>query len=106
MTILDVEPHVLPRGQGKHHMLRRCLLESRLSAQHTCVLPQPGRIPTPKRSRWPVLGAALLCVLRLAWIAPGSAASEPPGFAPNCSGFAQDPLLGPLWPGTPEQKGG
>src|SRR5262245_58233450 len=86
-------------------MLRRCLPESRLPAQHTCVLPQRGRISTPKRSCWPVLGAALLCVLRLIWTVPGSAASEPAGFAHNCSGFAQDPLFGPLWPGTSEQKG-
>ena len=70
------------------------------------VLPQCGCISTPKRSCWPVIGAALLCVLRLAWTAPGYAAPEPPGFAHNCSGFAQDPLFGPLWPGTSEQKEG
>jgi Trypsin-like peptidase domain len=87
-------------------MLRRCLPESSPPAQHTCVLPQCGCIPTPKRSCWPVIGAALLCVLRLAWTAPGYAASEPPGFAHNCSGFAQDPLFGSLWPGTSEQKEG
>jgi hypothetical protein len=87
-------------------MLRRCLPESSPPAQHTCVLPQCGGIPTPKRSCWPVIGAALLCVLRLAWTAPGYAAPEPPGFAHNCSGFAQDPLFGPLWPGTSEQKEG
>src|SRR5262245_65912499 len=87
-------------------MLRRCLTESRLPAQYTCVLPQCGRIPTPKRSCWPVLGVALLSSFFLAWTAPAYAASEPPGFAHNCSGFAQDPLFGPLWPGTSEQKGG
>ncbi len=87
-------------------MLRRCLPVSRPSAQHTCVLPQCDRIPRPQRSCWPVLGAALLCVLRLAWTAPGYAAPEPPGFTHNCSGFAQDPLFGPLWPVTSEQKGG
>ena len=87
-------------------MLRCCLLESRSPAQHTCVLPQRGRIPTPRRACWSVLGAALLCVLRLVWTAPGYAASEAPGFAHSCSGFAQDPLFGPLWPGTSEQKGG
>src|SRR5258706_5785981 len=87
-------------------MLRCCLPESRPPAQHTCVLPQRGRIPTPKRFCWPVLGAALLCMLHLAWTAPGCAAAELPGFAHTCSGFAQDPLLGSLWPGTPEQKGG
>lgn len=87
-------------------MLRRCLPESRPPAQHTCVLPPRGRIPTSRRSCWSVLGAALLCVLRLVWTAPGYAASEAPGFAHNCSGFAQDSLFGPLWPGTSEQKGG
>jgi len=87
-------------------MLRCCLPESRPPAQHTCVLPQRGRLPTPKRSCWPVLGAALLCMLHLSWTAPGYAAPELPGFAHTCSGFAQDPLLGSLWPGTPEQKGG
>ncbi len=87
-------------------MLRRCPPVSRPSAQHTCVLPQRDRIPRPQRSCWPVLGAALLCVLRLAWTAPGYAAPEPPGFTPNCSGFAQDSLFGPLWPVTSEQKRG
>jgi Trypsin-like peptidase domain len=86
-------------------MLRCCLPESRPPAQHTCALPQRGRLPTPKPSCWPVLGAALLCMLHLAWTAPGYAAPEPPGFAHNCSGFAQDPLFGPLWAGA-EQKGG
>jgi hypothetical protein len=87
-------------------MLRRCLPESQPPAQHTCVLPQHGRISTPKRSCWSVLGAALLCVLHLAWAAPGYAAPESPSFAHNCSSFAQDPLFGPLWSGTSEQKGG
>ena len=86
-------------------MLRCCLPESRPPAQHTCVLPQRGRIPMPKRSCWPVLGAVLLCMLHLAWAAPGYAVPELPGFAHTCSGFAQDPLLGSLWPGTPAQKG-
>ena len=62
--------------------------------------------PYAQALRWPVIGAALLCVLCLAWTAPGSAAPEPPGFAHSCSGFAQDPLFGPLWPGTSEQKEG
>ena len=86
-------------------MLRRCLPESRLPAQHTCVLPQCGHIPTPKRSCWPALGVALLCVLCLAWTAPGYATSEPPGFAHNCSGFAQDPLFGPLGLARLSRKG-
>ena len=87
-------------------MLRRCLPESRSPVPHTCVLPPRDHISRSKRSCWPVLGAALLCVLRFAWTAPGYAAPEPPGFAHNCSGFAQDPLVGSLWPGISEQKGG
>jgi trypsin-like peptidase len=87
-------------------MLRRCLPESRPPAQHTCVLPQRGRLPTPRRSCWSVLGAALLCVLRLVWTAPGYATPAAPGFAHDCFGFAQDALFGPLWPGPSEQKGG
>jgi len=85
-------------------MRRRCLPESRLHAQHA--VPQCGRLPAHKRSWWPVLGAALLCVLRLAWSTPGSAAVESSGFANSCSGFAQDALFGPLWPGISESKGG
>ena len=88
-------------------MLRCCLSpESRFPAQHTCVLLQRGRPSTPRRSCWSILGIALLCVLHLVWTAPGYATSEAPGFAHSCSGFAQDPLFGPLWPGTSEQKGG
>lgn len=87
-------------------MLRRCLPESRSPAQYTCVLPQRGRIPMPRRSYWSVQGAALLCMLLLVWTAPGYAAPEAPGFAHSCSGFAQDSLFGPLWPGTSEQKRG
>jgi len=45
-------------------------------------------------------------MLHRAWAVAGYAAPELPGFAHTCSGFAQDPLLGSLWPGTPEQKGG
>jgi len=87
-------------------MLRRCLPESKPPAQHPCVVPQRDCTLIPKRFWRPVVGAALLCVLRLTWTAPGYAAAESPGFANNCSGFAQDPLFGPLWPGTSEQKGG
>jgi hypothetical protein len=87
-------------------MLRRCLPESRSPAQHTRVLLQRDRILMPRRACWSALGAALLCVLRLVWTAPGYAASEAPGFAHSCSGFAQDPLFGPLWPGTSEPKEG
>ena len=85
-------------------MLRRCLPESRPPAPPPCVLPHCGRILMLKRSYWPVLGAALLCVLRLAWTAPGDAAPALTGFAHTCSGFAQDPLFGPLWSGTSEQR--
>ena len=87
-------------------MLRRCLPESRGPAQRPCVGPQRDYTPTLKRPWWPVLGIVLLCVLRPAWTAPGYATPEPPGFVHDCSGFTQDPLFGPLWPGTSEQKGG
>src|SRR5215831_977284 len=86
-------------------MLQRRVLESSPSAPHTRVLPPGGRKPTPNRF-WPQrLGAVLLCGLSLAWTAAGVAAPEQVGFTQQCSGFAQDPLLGPLWPGTLEQTG-
>lgn len=85
-------------------MLRRYLPESRPPAQCTWVVPQRGCASTPKRSRWPVIGVTLLCVLNLVCTTPGYAATEPPGFANNCSGFAQDPFFGPLWPGVSEPK--
>ena len=87
-------------------MLRCCLPESRFPVQHTCVLLQRGRPSTPRRSCGSVLGTALLCMLHLVWTAPGYATPEAPGFAHSCSGFAQDPLFRPLWPGTSEQKVG
>ena len=86
-------------------MLQRSVLESSPSAPHTRILPQGGRKPTPNSS-WPQrLGAVVLCVLSLAGTVPGVAAPDQPGFTQQCSGFAQDPLLGPLWPGTLEPAG-
>ena len=85
-------------------MLRRCLSESKPPAQSTRVVPQCGCTSTPKHSWWPVIGATLLCALNLAWTLPGYATTELPGFASNCSGFAQDPLFGRLWPGIAEPK--
>ncbi len=86
-------------------MLHRSVLESSRSAPHTRILPQGGHKPTPNRS-WPrCLGAVVLCVLSLAGTIPGVAATDQAGFTQQCSGFAQDPLLGPLWPGTLEQTG-
>jgi hypothetical protein len=87
-------------------MLRCCLPETRSPTQHLCVVPQRDYASVLKRSWWSVLGMVLLCALRLAWATPGYAASEPPGFAQSCSGFAQDPFFGSLWPGTAESKGG
>src|SRR5438874_566318 len=85
-------------------MLQRSVLESSPSAPHTSVLPQGGRKPTPNRS-WPQrLGAVVLCALGLAWTGHGVAATDQGGFTQQCAGFAQDPLLGTLWPGTLEQK--
>jgi hypothetical protein len=87
-------------------MLQRRVLESSPSAPHTHVLPHAGRKPTPTRF-WPQrLGALLLCMLSLA--GPAAAAGPAPdqaGFMQQCAGFAQDPLLGTLWPGTLEQAG-
>ncbi len=86
-------------------MLQRSVLESSPSAPHTRILPQGGRKPTSNRS-WPQrLGAVVLCVLSLAGTVAGVAATDQTGFTQQCSGFAQDPLLGPLWPGTLEQAG-
>ncbi len=85
-------------------MLRRSVLESRLSAQHTSVMPQRGHNPTSNRS-WPHrVGVVILGVLSLAWTIHGVAATDPAGFTQHCSGLAQDPLLGALWPGTLEQE--
>jgi len=86
-------------------MLQRSVLESSPAAPHTRILPQGGRKSMPNRS-WPQrLGAVVLCVLSLAGTVPGVAATDQAGFTQQCSGFAQDPLLGPLWPGTLEQAG-
>lgn len=84
-------------------MLQRSVLESSLSTQHTSGVPQRGYKPTSKRS-WPHrVGLVVLCVLSLASAIQGVAATDPAGFTQHCSGLAQDPLLGMLWPGTPEQ---
>lgn len=86
-------------------MLQRSVLESSPSTPHTTVLPQGGRKPTQNRF-WPQrLRAVVLCALSLAWTVPGAAATDQIGFTQQCAGFAQDPLLGPLWPGTLEQAG-
>jgi len=86
-------------------MLQRSVLESSPSAPHTRILPQGGRKPTSNRS-WPQrLGAVVLCVLSLAGTVARVAATDQAGFTQQCSGFAQDPLLGPLWPGMLEQAG-
>ncbi len=47
----------------------------------------------------------MLCVLSLAATVAGVAATDQAGFTQQCAGFAQDPLLGLLWPGTLEQAG-
>ena len=86
-------------------MLQYSVLESSPSAPHTRVLPLGGRKSTPNRFRPQRLGALLLCVLSLAWTAAGVAAPDQAGFTHQCAGFAQDPLLGMLWSGAPEQTG-
>ena len=86
-------------------MLQRRVPESSPSTPHTTVVPQGGHTPTPNRS-WPQrFGAVVLCALSLAWAALGGAATDQAGFSQQCAGFAQDPLLGHLWPGTREQGG-
>jgi hypothetical protein len=47
------------------------------------------------------LGAVVLLVLGLAWGVQGVIGEEQPGFTQDCSGFAQDPMLGALWRGMP-----
>src|SRR5574341_1849994 len=86
-------------------MRQRSVLESSPSTPHTHTLPQGGRKPTRNRF-WPQrLGAVVLGVLSLVWTVPRVATADQAGFTQQCSGFAQDPLLGPLWPGTLEQTG-
>ena len=83
-------------------MLRRSVLESSRSAQHTHVVPPHGRKPMSSCSWVYCAGAVVLCMLSLAWTMQGVAAADPAGFARHCSGFAQDPLLRALWPDTAE----
>ena len=81
-------------------MLRRSVLDSSPSAQHASIVLQRGHKSTQNRF-WPHrMGAVMLCVLSLAWTIQGVAAPGPAGFTQHCSGFAQDPLLGALWPDT------
>jgi hypothetical protein len=75
-------------------MLRCSILESRRSAQHT--MPLPGHQLTVNRSWVYCAGVVVLCMLSLAWTMQGVAAADPAGFARQCSGLAQDPLLGAL----------
>ena len=102
-TSPDLDLTSPPRGQGKHRMLRRRAPESSTSAQHTNVLPQCGHKPTQNSSWLPRIGAVGLCLLSLAWTIQRTTATELAGFTQNCAGFAQDPLLGSLSPGTREQ---
>gem|GEM_PF-2304198 len=81
-------------------MRRRSVLQSSRSAQPTHVVPPPGHTPMSNCSWVYCAGAVVLCMLSLAWTRQGMAAADPAGFAQHCSGFAQDPLLGPLWPDT------
>src|SRR5262249_28092484 len=50
------------------------------------------------------VSAMVLCMLSLAWTVQGVAAADLAGFARHCAGFAQDPLLGALWPDTSEPR--
>jgi hypothetical protein len=83
-------------------MLRRSLLESSRSARHTRVVPSPGH-QLMAHCSWPYrVGVMVLCALGLIWTMQEVAVADPAGFAQQCSGFAQDPLLRELWPGTSE----
>jgi Trypsin-like peptidase domain len=54
------------------------------------------------RLAWSALvGWVTLLVLSLAWTGQGIAGTGSVGFLQECSGFAHDPLLGPLWPERP-----
>lgn len=90
-------------------MLRRRIPESDASAQPTSVMCQRDPKLTPNRS-WPQrLGAVMLCMLGLTGsmqaVTLPAASAESAGFTQDCSGFAQDPLLGQLWPGLSGQGG-
>jgi Trypsin-like peptidase domain len=99
-----VESPSLSRAQGKHLMLRCSILGSSYSAQHTNVVPSRGQNPISNRSWSHWAGALVLGVLSLAWTIQGAAAADAAGFSQRCSGFAQDPLLVPLWPDTLEPE--
>jgi hypothetical protein len=47
------------------------------------------------------LGAVVLLVLSLAWSVQGVRGEEQAGFTQDCSGFAQEPMLGALWRAIP-----
>src|SRR5262249_34874586 len=85
-------------------MLRRSVLQSRRSAQHTHVVPPHNHKPMSNRSWVYCTGAVVLCMLSLAWTMQGVAVADPAGFAQHCSELAQDPLLKALWPDTPEPR--
>ena len=88
-------------------MLRRRIPASDTAAQPASVVSQRDCQLTPNHS-WPQrFGAVMLCMLGLTGTLPAGttpeAIAEPAGFTQDCSGFAQDPLLAPLWPGLPGQ---
>jgi hypothetical protein len=47
------------------------------------------------------IGVVALLVLSLTWGVQEVIGGEQPGFTQDCSGFAQDPMLGALWHGMP-----
>src|SRR5262245_49985246 len=85
-------------------MLRRSVLGSSRSAQHTHIVPLYGSKPLYHCSWLYCASTVVLCVLSLVWAMRGAAAADPAGFSKQCSGLAQDPLLGALWPDTPEHS--
>ena len=85
-------------------MLRHSVLGSSRSAQPTHVMPPRASKPLYSCSWLHCASAVVLCVLSLVWGIRGVAAAEQAGFSKHCAGLAQDPLLGALWPDTPERN--
>lgn len=79
----------------------------RRRAPEQCALTQSSRVCSPPWHTLPreyyrqlLFGAALWCLLSFPWSSRPVSAEEAPGFTQSCAGFAQDPLLGRLWPGV------
>jgi hypothetical protein len=85
-------------------MLRHSVLGSSRPAQPTHVMPPRASKPLYSCSWLHCASAVVLCALSLVWGIRGVAAADQAGFSKHCAGLAQDPLLGALWPDTPERN--